>query len=77
MSSLCGTRREEIGWEGHAVGNRKTFTDFFAPRRERLLGHFREMEGFSDCVHQNVTGVVLVDVSGVLKDDADEIITMS
>ena len=77
MSSLCGARREKIGWEGHAVSDRKTFMDFLAPTRERLLGYFRETEGFLDCVHQNVTGVVLVDVSGVLKDDADKIIIMS
>ena len=77
LSSFYGARREEISWKGHAVGDRKTFTDFLTPIRERLLGYFREMEGFSDCVHQNMTGVVLVDVSGVLKDDVDKIIVMS
>ena len=77
LSSLYGARREEIGWEGHVVGDRKTFTDFLAPIRERLLRYFRETEGFLDCIYQNMTGVVLVDVSGVLKDDVDKIIVMS
>ena len=77
LSSFYGTRREEIGWEGHVVGNRKPFTDFLVPIRKRLLGYFRETEGFLDCIHQNMTGVVLVDVSGVLKDDVDKIIIMS
>ena len=47
------------------------------PIRECLLRYFRETEGFLNCIHQNVTGVVLVDVSGVLKDDVDKIIIMS